>query len=48
MKRKSKITIAINKTTGKTIDEMSWTEIQSLLGKPISQKEMIARFKRST
>jgi len=47
MKNKSGNTIVVNKITGKTIQEMSWQEIEHLLGEPISQKELIQRLRNS-
>lgn len=35
----------VNSITGKTIHEMSWEEIHSLQGEPISQRELIQKIK---
>ena len=42
---KSDKTIAVNKRTGKTIQEMSWEEIRSLKGPRMSQKQLLEKFK---
>lgn len=47
MNSKSDKTIAVNNITGKTISDMSWTEIRALKGKPLKQTEFIAKVKNA-
>lgn len=42
---KSDKTTAINKRTGKTIQEMSWEEIRSLKGPRMSQKDLLEKLR---
>lgn len=47
MNKKSDKTIVVNSITGKTITEMSWTEIRALKGKSLKQTEFIAKVKNA-
>ncbi|WP_375448593.1 hypothetical protein [uncultured Fibrella sp.] len=44
MKTTSKQTTAVNKLTGKTIDEMTWDDMRKV-AKPISREEAIRKMK---
>lgn len=47
MNKKSDKTTVVNSITGKTITEMSWTEIRALKGKSLKQTEFIAKVKNA-
>ena len=47
MNPKSSKSLTINSITGKTINEMSWTEIRALKGKSLKQTEFIAKVKNA-
>jgi hypothetical protein len=47
MKPKSDKTTALNKLTGKTLQQMSWDEIRNLKGQPISPEQVVKQLKQN-